>query len=81
LACCRPNEFRTRSAVGYSACRTPAYPAGIGLAGVVAEYGSTFAAGLAVLAIWLAVATALVLSRALVDLEPTGDTVGRVSSP
>jgi uncharacterized protein (DUF2345 family) len=48
-----------------------AAPAGIALAGVVAEYGSALAAGISVIAVWLAIAGGVVLSQALTDLEPT----------
>ncbi|MGV9799612.1 MFS transporter [Mycobacterium sp. NPDC003449] len=47
-----------------------AAPAGIGLCGVVAEYGSPVAAGVAVFAVWLGIAATLVLTRALTDIEP-----------
>lgn len=72
-----PDEVRGRVLSMQNACLQVAAPAGIGLTGVVAEYGSPIAAGLAVVAIWLAVATVLVLSRALTDLEPTGETAGQ----
>jgi MFS family permease len=45
-------------------------PAGIGLAGVVAQAGSPVAAGLAVVGVWAAVLVAVVVSGALRDLEP-----------
>lgn len=52
-----------------NACLQIAAPAGIGLAGVVAQYSSPVTAGLTVFAIWLTVVGALVWSRALDDLE------------
>lgn len=52
-----------------------AAPAGIAIAGVVAQYGSPLAAGLAVFTVWLAVAITLVTLRAFADLEPTTDDV------
>lgn len=54
-----------------NACLQIAAPAGIGLAGVVAQYGSPVTAGLTVFAIWMVVVGALVGSRALSDLEST----------
>ncbi|WP_230422812.1 MFS transporter [Prauserella cavernicola] len=54
-----------------------AAPAGIGLAGAVAEYGSPVLAGLAVTAVWLVVLVAVVGSRALTDLEPKEQTVAQ----
>jgi MFS family permease len=47
-----------------------AAPAGIGLAGVVAEVGSPVAAGLSVVAVWVAVLLAVTVAGALRDLEP-----------
>ena len=54
-----------------------AAPAGIGLAAVVAEYASPVAAACTVVAVWVAVAAAVLLSRALTDLEPADDIDGR----
>ncbi|GAS96407.1 putative major facilitator superfamily transport er [Mycolicibacterium canariasense] len=51
-----------------------AVPAGIGVAGVVAQCGSLVAAGLALLVIWLSVVGVLVGSRALAEVE----TIGRI---
>lgn len=51
-----------------------AVPAGIGVAGVVAQYGSLGAAGLTLLAAWLSVVGVLVGCRALTD----ADTVDRI---
>lgn len=47
-----------------------AAPAGIGLAGVVAEVGSPVAAGLSVVGVWVAVVLVVAGSGALRDLEP-----------
>lgn len=47
-----------------------AAPAGIGLAGVVAEVGSPVAAGLSVVGVWVAVVLVVTGSGALRDLEP-----------
>jgi MFS family permease len=47
-----------------------AAPAGIGLAGVVAETGSPVAAGLSVVGVWIVVVLAVGVSGALRDLEP-----------
>ena len=73
-----PDAVRGRVLSVQNACLQVAAPLGIVLAGVVAEYGSPTAAGLAVVAVWLVLATAVLLSRALSDLEPTppaGETV------
>ena len=64
-----PDVVRGRVLSLQNACLQVAAPAGIGLAGVVAEYGSPLAAGVSVLIVWLAIAAALVLSRALSDLD------------
>jgi MFS family permease len=76
-----PDEFRGRVLSLQNACLQVAAPTGIGVAGVVAEFGSPIAAGLAVVAIWLAVAIILVLSRALTDLEPMEQTAGQSLAP
>ncbi|MFC7673909.1 MFS transporter [Mycolicibacterium sp. GCM10028919] len=68
-----PDPVRGRVLGVQNACLQIAGPAGIGLAGVVAEYGSAVAAGLAVVAIWLVIATVLVVSRVFTDLEPDAD--------
>lgn len=68
-----PDPVRGRVLGVQNACLQVAGPAGIGLAGVVAEYGSPVAAGLAVVAIWLVIATVLVVSRVFTDLEPDAD--------
>ncbi|MFD4638703.1 MFS transporter [Lentzea sp. NPDC058436] len=47
-----------------------AAPVGIGLAGVVATYGTPVLAGFSVVGVWVLVLLAVVLSRALRDLEP-----------
>lgn len=65
-----PDEIRGRVLSVQNACLQVAVPAGIGLAGVVAEYGSPMAAGVTVFIAWLGVAALLTLSRALTDLEP-----------
>ena len=54
-----------------------AAPAGIGLAAVVAEYASPVAAACTVVAVWVAVAAAVLISRALTALEPADDIDGR----
>lgn len=64
-----PDGVRGRVLSLQNACLQVAAPAGIGLSGVVAEYGSPAAAGVSVLVVWLAVAAALVASRALADLD------------
>jgi MFS family permease len=65
-----PDGIRGRVLSLQNACLQVAAPAGIGLAGVVAEYGSPLAAGASVLVVWLAIAAGVALSRALTDLEP-----------
>ncbi|MBR8743734.1 MFS transporter [Nocardiopsis sp. MG754419] len=52
-----------------SALLTLAAPAGIGLAGVIAEYGSPVLAGLTVAGVWVLVLLTVIVSRALRDLE------------
>ncbi|MEE2055382.1 MFS transporter, partial [Nocardiopsis tropica] len=47
-----------------------AAPAGIGLAGVMAEYGAPVLAGAGVVGVWILVLLAVIVSRALRDLEP-----------
>ncbi|WAE70970.1 MFS transporter [Streptomonospora nanhaiensis] len=47
-----------------------AAPAGIGLAGVMAEYGTPVLAGAGVVGVWILVLLAVIVSRALRDLEP-----------
>lgn len=64
-----PDDVRGRVLSVQNACLTVAAPAGIGIAGLVAEYGSPVAAGLSVFAVWLAIAATLVLTRALADLD------------
>lgn len=64
-----PDGIRGRVLSVQNAALQVAAPAGIGLAAVVAEYGSPIAAGLAVSAVWLALVGCLVASRALTDLE------------
>lgn len=54
-----------------------AAPAGIGLAAVVAEYALPVAAAYSIVAVWLGIATTVVLSRALTDLEPADDGAGQ----
>ncbi|MBJ7383321.1 MAG: MFS transporter [Mycolicibacterium sp.] len=68
-----PGPVRGRVLSVQNACLQVAGPAGIGLAGVVADVGSPVAAGLAVVAIWLVVATVLAASRVFMDLEPDAD--------
>ncbi|GHH39824.1 MFS transporter [Lentzea cavernae] len=53
-----------------TALLTIAAPAGIGLAGVTAQYGSPVVAGFSVAGVWVLVLLAVLLSRALADLEP-----------
>lgn len=65
-----PDAVRGRVLSLQNAFLTVAAPAGIGLAGIVAQHGSPVTAGLAVFGIWLVVATAVVVSRALTDVEP-----------
>lgn len=66
-----PDSVRGRVLSVQNALLQVAAPAGIGLAGVVAEFGSVVAAGASVVAVWLVIAGGLVASRALADLEPT----------
>lgn len=66
-----PDEVRGRVLSVQNACLMVAAPAGIGLAGVVAEYGSPVAAGTALFAVWFAIAATLVLSRALAEEDAT----------
>lgn len=68
-----PDEVRGRVLSLQNACLQIAAPAGIGLAGVVAEYGSPLAAALTLTAAWLAVVIAFALSRALVDVALPGE--------
>ncbi|BDX30980.1 hypothetical protein TUM20985_15270 [Mycobacterium antarcticum] len=71
-----PDAVRGRVLSLQNACLHVATPAGIGLAGVVAEYGSPIAAGLTIIAVWLVVLITVALSRALVDLEPEAKSAG-----
>jgi len=65
-----PDGIRGRVLSLQNACLLVAAPAGIGLAGVVAQYGSPLAAGVAIFVVWLAVTGILARTRALADLEP-----------
>ncbi|TSI14082.1 MFS transporter [Brevibacterium aurantiacum] len=53
-----------------TALLTVAAPAGIALAGVLAELGSPLIAGAGVTAVWIAILLAVIGSRALRDLDP-----------
>lgn len=53
-----------------TALLTVAAPAGIALAGVLAEHGSPLLAGASVTGVWIAVLLAVIGSRALRDLDP-----------
>lgn len=75
-----PEDVRGRVLSLQNACLQVAAPAGIGLAGVVAEYGTLNAAGLTITAVWLAVVVALAMSRALADLEPTNNQTAQQNS-
>jgi MFS family permease len=66
-----PDDVRGRVLSLQNASLQVAAPIGIGMAGVVAEYRSLNAAGLTIVAVWLAVVIALALSRALAGLEPS----------
>jgi MFS family permease len=74
-----PDAVRGRVLSLQNACLQVAAPAGIGLAGAVAEYGSPVAAGLTITAVWLAVVIAVAVSRALADLEPTDKTASQLA--
>lgn len=65
-----PDEIRGRVLSVQNACLQVAVPAGIGLAGVIAEYGSPTASAVTLFIVWLGVAALLMVSRALTDLEP-----------
>lgn len=65
-----PDGIRGRVLSLQNVCLLVAAPAGIGLAGVVAQYGSPLAAGVAIFVVWLAVTGILARTRALADLEP-----------
>ena len=67
---CTPEATRGRVLSLQNSLLTVAAPAGIALAGVVAEVGSPVAAGVAVVAVWIAVLLAVVVSGALRNLEP-----------
>lgn len=54
-----PDGVRGRVLSLQNACLQIAAPAGIGLAGVVAEYGSPLAAGVSVLVVWLMIAVSM----------------------
>jgi MFS family permease len=66
-----PDDVRGRVLSLQNACSQVAAPLGVGVAGVVAEHGSLHAAGLTMAAVWLVVVVALVMSRALGNLERT----------
>ncbi|MEJ2871414.1 MFS transporter [Actinomycetospora sp. OC33-EN08] len=68
-----PEATRGRVLSLQNALLQVAAPAGVGLAGVVAEVGSPVAAGFSVVAVWVAVLVAIVASGALRDLEPVSD--------
>lgn len=68
-----PDAVRGRVLSLQNACLQIAAPAGIGLAGVVAEHDSPLAAALTLTAAWLAVVIAFALSRALVDVALPGE--------
>jgi MFS family permease len=53
-----------------NACLQVAAPAGIGICGVVAEYGSPVAAASTAAVLWILVTAAVLLSRAFTALEP-----------
>jgi len=72
-----PDDVRGRVLSIQNACLQVAVPAGIGVVGVVAQYGSPVVAGLTITAVWLAVVIALALSQALADLEPRDETASR----
>ncbi|MBJ7462999.1 MAG: MFS transporter [Mycolicibacterium sp.] len=65
-----PDGIRGRVLSLQNAGLQVAAPAGIGLAAVIAQFGSPVAAGVTVFVIWLAVAATLMASRALTDVEP-----------
>ncbi|MDL5158843.1 MFS transporter [Actinomycetospora termitidis] len=65
-----PEATRGRVLSLQNALLQVAAPAGVGLAGVVAEAGSPVAAGFSVVAVWIVVLVAVAGSGALRDLEP-----------
>lgn len=64
------SEVRGRVFSVKTALLMVAAPAGIGLAGVTAEYGTPVLAGFGVAGVWILVLLAVIVSRALRDLEP-----------
>lgn len=77
-----PDATRGRVLSLQNALLQVAAPAGVGLAGVVAEVASPVAAGLAVVAVWVVVLTAVAASGALRDLERDGPHRGvNISTP
>ena len=63
-----PDGIRGRVLSLQNACLQVAVPAGVGLAGVVAQWGSPVAAGLTLFAVWLSV----VVLAAAVSRRPVG---------
>jgi MFS family permease len=70
-----PEQTRGRVLSLQNALLQVAAPAGIGVAGIVAEYGSPTAAALALVGAWLVILVVVLASRALTDLEPRGHAV------
>ena len=68
-----PEATRGRVLSLQNALLVVAAPAGIAVAGVVAELGSPVAAGITVVAVWVAVLLAVAVSGALRGLEPVAD--------
>lgn len=56
-----------------NACLQVAAPAGIGLAALVAEYGSALAAGVAVFLVWSIIAAVVSATRVLTRPDPQPD--------
>ncbi|MGX1027441.1 MFS transporter [Streptomyces sp. SAI-097] len=65
-----PGSVRGRVLSVQTSLLTIAAPVGIGLAGVMAERGSPVQAGFSVAGVWMLVLLAVIVSRALRDLEP-----------
>ncbi|MEV0614861.1 MFS transporter [Nonomuraea sp. NPDC050404] len=72
-----PEAVRGRVLSLQNAFLQVAAPAGIALAGAVAEWGSPVAAGFAVTAVWLVLLVAVVASRALAGVESKEQTVAQ----
>ncbi|MFC5063305.1 MFS transporter [Actinomycetospora atypica] len=76
-----PEGVRGRVLSLQNALLVVAAPAGIAVAGVVAEVGSPVAAGVTVVAVWVAVLLAVAASGALRGLDPAGQAISSTSTP